>query len=1128
MRVSLIQLFVIGLFTNLSLAGPTRAQEVLSRRISLSINEQKVETVLGILTRQTGVRFMYIPELIQSTRTVTVTVKEETLGNVLNKLLTPLQINYQVTSRNQILLKRMPKQSLFEQLFPSTTEKESIVAFTVSGKVVDHAGGAIPGATVLLKGSTNTGTSTNEKGEFTLSLPDSARALVVSSIGFVTQEVMLNNRTYIEVKLAADVQALDAVMVVGYGTTSIRKNTAAVAKVETEKLENLPLTSIADGLAGRAPGLIVSTSGAGPGVKPTISIRGGNQPLFVIDGVISTQLDFNNINSNDIESFQVLKDAAATAVYGTRGGNGVILITTKRGKAGESVIRYDYNYDLSQPTYLPQKLSSYERALISNEAKINDGLPPDYSEEVLAKFRDQTDPVNYPNTDWQKLALKRFAPQMRHNISLSGGTERTQYFASLGYFDQGTLYTQKTNWLKRYNYRINMTNNFDKIGLKAEINLSGAIEKLNQPASQYGSGYYYIWGHIQNKSPMTPAFNDKGEYANSGDHPLVEMDPRSGYDRSTDKFVNGNMMLSWAVPGVKGLSVKALGNYRMGNFWEKMWTQTAPQYAIGSDVAAIANKPNLFTNAQDNWSYSLQGHINYETIIAKHHNVSAAVIYEESYSYGENFNATRRNYQLPVDQLASGPTENMENNGSAAESARAGYVGRLRYDYKGKYMLEGNFRYDGNDNFPKGNRWGFFPSISAGWTVSDEGFFQPVADKNILSYLKIRGSIGSVAQDGSAGTVASNLEIPRYGYLPGYSLNQRTYMVGGVLVPGFSEGALPSPDITWYTQNSRNIGLEFTTLSGKLNGSFDYFYIRTTGYLASPSGTKYSDPLGTALPTVKTNGAHRRAGFEFSLNYRNNIGELRYSVGGNLSKYDQLWEVNPTEDEATLKNPDSRTTHQKDYWGRGYIAEGFYQTHEEILNSPKRAGSVNLAPGDIRYRDVNGDGQLDAADQVRIGKQIVPHIMYGVNLDLQYKGFFLNSLFQGAGDRSVYVGDVIRQQVTYEFQKDYWTPENRNATYPRLISSSGINGDNNYVTSTFWLANGRYVRLKTLQLGYDVKSGLLSRAGFIRTLRISLTAQNLLTVSPLRKFYMDPESGSDNNYAYPIQRTFSLGVNVAF
>lgn len=1115
MRISFVQLLVMAVFANISLAGPSEAQEMLDRRISIQVSTQKVDVVLNQLSQLSGVKFMYSPELIQSARTVSLTVNGEKLGFVLNELLTPLKIRYEVTSRNQILLKRMSKKQSKEDLTEKPSSDLMKVIYTVSGRVLDNSGVAIPGATILLKGSTSVGTSTNEKGEFSLALPDSAKTLVVSSIGFVTQEIVLNQRTIIEVKLVADIQALDAVMVVGYGTTSVKKNTAAVSKVDVEKFEGLPITSIGDVLAGRTPGLIVGASGAGPGVKPRISIRGGETPLYVIDGVISNEFDFANINANDIESFQVLKDAAATAVYGTRGGDGVILITTKKGKAGETSIRYDYNYDLSQPTYLPEKLDSYSLATLLNQAKVNDGLPPDYSEAVLAMYRDQTDPVNYPNTDWQKLALKRFAPQMRHNVSISGGSEKTKYFASVGYFDQGTLYTANTNSLKRYNYRVNVSNNFDKIGLNAELNLSGAIEKVDEP---YVS-YYGIYGHIQNKSPMTAAFTDLGLYSNAGDHPLVEMDARSGYNRSADKFINGNLLLNWAVPHVKGLSLKALGNYRSGSIWNKAWQILAPQYAIGSTTPGIANKPNLFTSAEDNWSYSLQGHINYEKTIADNHNLSAAIIYEESYTYGETMSASRRNFQLPVDQLAAGPTENMENAGSAYENARAGYVGRLRYDYKGKYMVEGNFRYDGNDNFPKGNRWGFFPSVSAGWVISDEGFFQPLVEKNILSYLKLRGSLGSVAQDAG---------IARYAYLPGYQLNQRTYMIGGSLIPGFSEGALPSPDITWYTQNSRNIGFEFTTLSGRLNGTFDYFYIRTTGYLASPSGTKYTDPLGTALPTVKTNGAFRRAGFEFSLNYRNNIGDLRYTIGGNLSQYDRMWEVNPNENEATLKNPNTRTTHEKDYWGLGYIAEGFYQTEEEILNSPKRNASTNLAPGDIRYKDVNGDGQLDAEDQVRIGKQTFPHLMYGMNLDLQYKGFFLNTLIQGAGSRSIYVGDQIRQGLVYEFQRDFWTPENREATYPRLISSTGINGGNNYTQSTFWLADAKFIRLKTLQVGYDIKAGLLANTRFIRAMRITLTGQNLLTASPLSKFYMDPEVGSDNNYAYPIQRTYSLGVNVAF
>lgn len=1122
-RITVHWLLIAGLLvathlTGLAPAWANRvyAQELLERRVTLKLESKPVRTILTAIEQQTSVRFMYNANRIHAGRRISLMAANETLGGVLNRLFTNLQISYEVAGQQIILTPSGPVSPA-----PETNMNRSAALRLIKGQVLDASNQtALPGANVVIKGGTK-GSTTDAEGQFTLSVPDSSRILVISCIGYVSQELILDNRSEYTVSLTPDIKSLSEVVVVGYGTTSVRKNTASVSKVETTKLENLPLTSIGDGLAGRAPGLIVSSSGAGPGKKPTISIRGGGTPLYVIDGVISNEFDFNNINPGDIENFQVLKDAAATAVYGTRGGNGVVLVTTKKGTVGDAVVRYDFNHDWSQPTYLPQKLSSYQRALLANEAKINDGLTPDYSEDVLQKYRDQSDPVNYPNTDWQALALKKFAPQAKHNFSVSGGTSKTQYFASLGYFDQGTLYTQNTNWLKRYNYRINVSNHFDKIGLKAEANLSGAIEQIRQPASQYGSGYYYLWGHIQNRSPMEAAFNDQGKYSINGDHPLVEMDPNSGYSRSSNKFANGNLILDWAVPGINGLSLKAIGNYRIGNLWGKTWTQTAPQYANGSATPAIANKPSLSTSAEDNWSYSLQGHITYDKVIHSDHTVGAALIYEESYTYGESFGATRRNYQLPVDQLAAGPTENMENTGTAYESARAGFVGRLRYDYKGRYMLEGNFRYDGNDNFPAGKRWGFFPSVSAGWVISDESFFQILKGNRIFDYLKFRGSFGTVAQDAG---------IARYAYLPGYSLNQRVYMVGGALVAGFSEGPLVSTDITWYSQRSSNLGLDFGLLNSKLRGTFDYFYIRTTGYLASPSGTRYTDPLGTSLPTVKTNGAQRRAGWEGSLSYQSTIGRLKYTIGGNLTRYDQLWEVNPNEDEATVKNPKTRTTHEVDYWGRGYISEGFYQNADEILTSPKRVSSVNLAPGDIRYRDVNGDGQLDAEDQVRIGKQGFPHLMYGFNIDLQFKGWFLNSLFQGSGNRSVYLGDVIRGSASpvHDYQLDYWTSNNTNALYPRLLSSSGINGNNNYATSTFWLQNGRYFRLKTLQVGYDLKSSLLSNWKFVRTFRVTLTGQNLLTVSPLSRFYMDPETGSDNNYDYPIQRLYSLGINLAF
>lgn len=992
---------------------------------------------------------------------------------------------------------------------------------SVTGKVTDVATGEpMPGVNVVIKG-TSIGAMTDINGNYSLSVSDRNAILLFSFIGYVAQEIPLNGRSSLDVALAGETVGLEEVVVVGYGSTTKRLTTASISTISAERL-TVPVPTLGDVLAGKTNGVFVQSSGGGPGKKPTISIRGGSTPLIVIDGIVSSMTDFQNLNANDIENFSVLKDAEAAAVYGARAGNGIIAITTKRGKAGEMKIDYDFTYTLAQPTVLPEKRNSYESALLTNEARLNDGQVASYTAEVLQKYKDQSDPYNYPNTDWQKVCLNTFAPTSRHNLSINGGTEKTKYFASVSYYDQGTLYVFNTNWLKRYNYRLSVTNNFDKIGLTANVNLYGTLEKTRIPASQYGSGYYFTWGHIQNSGPMELAYNDLGLYSGKGDHPLVEIDPESGYDLNEGRNVNGILDLVWSVPWVDGLKIKAINHYRLGNSWQRYWNQTADQYNLGSIIPITHNAPRLYSYAGSGNSYTNQFLAEYNNTFSKDHRVAATFGYEQTYGYDESIYAQRINYTLLFDQFLAGPTTNSSNGGSAAESARAGFIGRLRYDYKTKYFIEGSFRRDGSDWFPNDKRWGTFWSGSVGWILSEEDFMKNLDASNIINFLKLRGSYGIVGLDGS------DAGISRFQYLPGYTLTERGYLINNAFVQGFSEGPLVSPDLTWYTQTSRNVGFDFATLNSKINGSFDYFYLTTTGMLASLSGTLYTDPLGISLPTRKSDGKYRRGGFEVNLSYKKDAGDFKYEIGGNLSRFDQLWEMNPNEDQATLKNPYTRSTHQTGYWGTGYHSLGYYTSAEDVLNSPKLVASTNLVPGDIKYDDTNGDGRIDASDQRRIGKNAFPRVTYGIFCDLRYKGWFLYSLVQGTGNRDLYPGDVLRGAGPYKFQSDYWTPDNRNASYPRLMSSSIYNGANNTVTSDFWIVNGRYIRLKSLQIGYDF-TRMLKNWSFISDCAIILSGQNLLTASEsLRRFKMDPEVGSNNNYDYPSERAYSLTIRIGF
>jgi TonB-linked SusC/RagA family outer membrane protein len=1094
--------------------------------ISLSKRKISLERLFTEVNRQTGFNFIYNDALLKKTRPFSIHVSNLSLRETLELVLNKHGLSYKIVDKTIILRPA----GIVNQ---PTEEKDpfELVAVPVKGTVTDAAGVPLEGVTILQKGKSS-GTTTDENGNFSLEVDENS-TIEISYVGYEKQSIKVGKINSFNITLEKLPNDLGEVIVVGYGTTTRAKNITSVTTLKSDKIQNLGATSVGEALAGRVSGIIVNASGGGVGKRPAISIRGGGQPVYVIDDIISTEFQFQTLNINDIENISFLKDGPATAIYGVAAGNGIILVTTKRGSKGKMAANYSFGHDLAQPTILPSKISSFELTSLINKVDELEGNVGRYDPEEIQKFKDQSDPLNYPNNDWQKLVLKNFAPTTRHNLSITGGNKQLQYYASLGYQHQGTLYTFNTNWMKRYNYRLSVTSEFEKIGLKATVAIYGASETRRDAASTYGSGYYFVWGHIQNSAPMERAFADleRTKYANKGDHPLVEIDPRSGYVKNEDRDNNANVILNWTVPGVKGLSFRANGNYRQSQFYGRSWNATAPQYAIGSDVPAPSNAPNLQNSTATGYNYVLQGFGEYKRSFGEH-NLSTMLGYEEAYLHTENFLAARNGYVFGLDQLFAGPQSTATNNGSAREEVRNAWLGRLVYDYKNKYFFEGSFRSDGSDYFPAGKRRGFFPGAAVGWVISNEKFMEGLNDKNILNYLRYRisyGSVGQIERD-----VNGNPIIGYFSYLPGY-IQGNGYVVNGVLQPSLNPPAIPSPDISWFDQRSFNTGFEFATLNNRLSGALDYFYLRTTGFLASPSGQGYTDPLGTALPTRRSNGAFRRAGFDFNLKYSNSAGKLQYTVGANFTKFDQLWEVNPNEDSSVLKNPYTTSYHQTGFLQTALLTGGLYQNSADIINNPRRRTSV-LAPGDIMYRDANGDGKIDSDDLRRAGKHGFPRTNFGFTADLKYGNWFMNMLWQGSGHRSVYLGDVFQSNystsIRYDFQlEDRWEAGkggNAGAQFPRMVSGSGVNGGNNGEISDWWIVNAGYVRLKALQIGYDFKKLLVNRLGFVQDLRVTLSGTNLLTFSEIQKFGLDPETGSANNYDYPSQRVYSLNVNIGF
>ncbi|TKG94978.1 SusC/RagA family TonB-linked outer membrane protein [Puteibacter caeruleilacunae] len=1079
-----------------------------SAKLKLNFRGAKLLEVIKAIEEQSDFQFAYNLEAINLEKEVSLKTSNGNIDEVLKTVLENSGISYMIVDKHILL-----------------TPSKAVVASQnqkvdkVTGTVTDEDGESLPGVSVVVKGTT-IGITTDLDGNYTLDLPESAEVLVFSFVGMTTQEVAINGQSNINVALTTDAIGLEEVVAIGYGTTTKRKLVSSISTVETKEIAEAPYTSVVQGLAGRSPGLFVKESGGEYGSVPSISIRGGGEPAYVIDGILASKEEFAMIPPQDIEDVSLLKDASAAAVYGFNSANGIVLVTTKRGAHEKVKISYSGNISFQQPTQLPDYLSPYELAVLKNEAAFNDGLPPVVDDAMLDTLKNNLNPVKYPNINPFDEAVNDMTPQQRHNLSLSGTINDTRVYMSLDYFTQDGIYKTSNHGIKRYSMRSDISHDFDEIGLLVNGNITLQRRVKTSPPQ----GTWAIWSHVRNWGSGNPMYNPEGNYFGL-ENPLAEADDRAGYRNEETNRVNTRLNFEWEVPWVKGLKLKALGNYRFVHGFNKTWSanqrNSAPIYTWDNTLSNMG-KPSLSESTSRTYQYDLEGHVYYTRTIDEKHTLEATAVVTQSEWNNDNFSASRKDYVSPaVDQLFAGADEGKNNDGNASEGARIGYVGRLKYDYAAKYILEGSFRYDGSDNFPDGKRFGFFPAVTFGWNMSSESFIQPILERLNVNSLKFRASWGILGSTDGVG---------RFSYIPVYSMVNNRYYLGDGYVAGFQEGNLVSNDQSWYERESKNIGFDFAIYEGKFSGSLDWFYYRTTGYLGSPSD-RYTTPLGKNLPQINTNSAHRRGGFEAEVMYHAKIGEVKLDIGANASFYDQLWERKYDEDTTSLKNPYKRLTHQKDYYTHGYIDQGLYQNMDEILNSPRRLGSTETMPGDIRYQDFNGDGRIDGDDFIRIGKSDFPHFIYGITLGATYKGFAMNALFQGAGNYQTYLGGMWRNEINhklYSNQADSWTVDNPNSLFPRTSSFNSVNGGNNNASSSYWLIDSWYFRMKSLSVSYDLKESLLKRYGAFDQFTLLLSATNLFTISPVTDYYLDPETSSSDNYGYPVQRTYNIGVRVTF
>ena len=1080
-----------------------------SATVNITGNNLSLKELIQEIEKQTDYLFMYSEKEINLQKRLNVNAKNTSVSKVLDEAFVNSPIEY-----------------YFNEGYISLYMKGNSVNQNnkkITGIIKEASGEPVVGANVMVKGSNN-GTVTGLDGRFSLEVPEKS-TLSISYLGYLPQEIVIGNKTEFSITLKEDTQLLDEVVVIGYGTTSTRKMASAVTAVKGEKLQDLPFNDLSSTLQGRATGVIVQNQGGEPGSNSKISIRGGGDPVYVIDGVISTSWDFNTLNPVDIESLSVLKDAASLAVYGSRAADGIILVKTKQGAQGKTSITYTFNAEYSQPTKLIKQLDAYTYASTMNKGAMYDGLPDfhQYTQEEMVKIQNQTDPL-YPDVDWVDLGLKNFAPQYRHTLSMNGSGKLVNYYLSLGMLDQGSLFAANSLDYNRYTIRSNVNTTFDKIGLTVGLNLNGAIEKKNSPYTSSGMA----WGHLYRVNALTPAYNEDGTYSSATDHPLVDMDKGSGYNKNSKKFINTQLVADWNLPWVQGLALGTMFNYRVSDEFTKEFNTRAAQYYPSGAIYPTA-KPTLKEKADFKESYNFEVNASYMNTFNNNHTIDAKAVFTVSENNGDNFWTSRKDYlSSAVDQLFAGSPAGILNDGSGEEGGRMGVVGRLKYDYKNRYIVEGSFRYDGSDNFASGYRWGFFPSGAVAWALSEEPFFKGLNWKSV-DLIKLRASYGQTGTENG---------VNRFGYMPVYDLDKNIMVVGGNLQSGFSEGKLVSPTLlSWYTRNSLNYGIDMAFLNNRLKSTADYFFYVTKGGLMSP-GDRYTTPLGKDLPQIKSNSEQRREGVEFSVRWGDRVGkDFTYDLGFNMTYFNNLWKVKADESNSDLMNPWRRTTNQTDFYDVRLISQGYYQTVEQILNSARRPQSSELKFGDIAYKDINGDGKIDDQDKTRVGNASMPHFTYGFDFAFGYKGFALSGLFYGTGKRNMELSSQYKgSKPLYTAQLNYWREDNRNAEFPRLSASNSRNGDNNIQGSDFWLKNASFLRLKNLQLSYDFKYSVLKHVSWLNTCRVNLSGANLFTISGINKFY-DPETPNIDSYggtyatdgsAYPVQRVVSFGLTVGF
>lgn len=1128
-------LFIVIPFLHVSAMGYGQ------NKFSLKLEQVDAAKVLHNIQQKSDYRFFFLQDDIKKLGKIDIDVTDATVQEILQKVLGNV-LAYKILNRNLVVIS--PNASALAD------------KIEVHGKIQDETGAPLIGVTVKVKGQ-SIGVVTKTDGSFSLAVDDKA-VLEISFMGFQSTEIPVNGKSELgNIVLKASTEGLNEVVVVGYGTQRKVNLTGAIGTVKPGEIGNIPASNLSNLLAGRAAGVTVVGSTGLAGASSSIRMRGSfSEPLYVINGIIKGKADFDALDANEVESINFLKDAASASVYGSKAGNGVVLVVTKKGLVQKPSFDYKGSYSFSNPTKPVQSFTATEELTFVNNMSVTQGQPKPYGQEIFDYFKDKSYAVN--DYIWQKPTVQQ------HNLSVRGGTETISYYLSLGYHDEKGSY--KNLDFDRYNFRSDITARISK-RLQVSVNLSGNQRNYHRWYWPYDGAEDFNVGDFYratfNWTRLYPFYVDAqgNPSTNTNDlpvvpgawHPVELMINSGGYRDIKKRTLDGIVRLDLDLADlVDGLSTSFQAHYNGYDQNMKSFVVHNKAYIFQSgsptnkfvpgpiDPTKInlhnlsATYPNIQQDVQFYNAYQINLNLKYEKTFGKHA-VSALAVYEQGKDNGTYL--TGRADQLlttEIDQIynASADAARRWFTGNEGASARASVIGRANYAYNDKYIAEFSFRYDGNYKFAPGKRWGFFPSISAAWRISEENFLK--ANTPWLSNLKLRSSYGTAGNDEDINA----LPIGAFQWSQTYA-KSTGFVFGTALNDGIAPGVMPNPNITWSTSKMFDIGLEYGFLDNRLTGEIDFFTRKQSDILATRLGSTPST-LGASLPAVNY-AARSWKGFEASVGWSDQIGELKYSLYGNIGYAKDKWDII---DEAQALRDGTYKNNWRSALGQprdrvyGLISKGILRSQADVDKLP--AGFTQYGrvpkPGYLLFEDTRGanysegpDGKIDDNDMTYLSDNGSPRINYGLGFRLEWKGIGLNAHFQGVGayDRMISTrngGGVFQVDRPYFelWASDYWTPENPNAKYPRVSGEFQV-ADVGGGASSFWLRNGAYLRLKNLDLTYTLPKKWLSRIG-VNSVQLFTNATNLFYISGLKEH--DPEQLTLDSY--PLMKTFTGGAYINF